>query len=91
MKATQEQRQSQYLRTEELGKALQPPKAAFEASRDALSTLQEEDVSTFVKELRRGRFKPFRAGAALGGLRQWYSSFRGSLYGHDGRELYCRM
>ncbi len=45
MKATQEQRQTQYLRTEEVEEAIKPPKAAFEASRHALSTLQEEDVS----------------------------------------------
>ena len=44
-KSTREQRQEQYVRKEEVEKALQPVKAAYEASMDSLSSLQEEDVS----------------------------------------------
>lgn len=44
-KRTREQRQAQLLRMEEVEKALEPIKSAYEASRDLLSTLQEEDVS----------------------------------------------
>lgn len=45
-KNTRAQRQEQYVRQEEADKMLQPIKASYEASRDSLSTLQEEDVST---------------------------------------------
>ncbi|CAM9585246.1 unnamed protein product, partial [Ectocarpus sp. 8 AP-2014] len=43
-KSTREQRQAQLLRMEEVEKALEPIKSAYEASRDLLSTLQEEDM-----------------------------------------------
>eukprot|EP00903_Cladosiphon_okamuranus_P016193 g14943.t2 len=43
-KSTREQRQQQYIRTEEVEKALLPIKASYETSRDSLSTLQEEDM-----------------------------------------------
>ncbi|CAM9120215.1 unnamed protein product, partial [Ectocarpus sp. 13 AM-2016] len=43
-KSTREQRQAQFLRMEEVEKALEPIMAAYEASRDLLSTLQEEDM-----------------------------------------------
>lgn len=45
-KNTREQRQEQYAWKEEVERELQPIKAAYEASRDSLLTLHEEDVST---------------------------------------------
>lgn len=48
-KSTREQRQEQYSRNEDVEKALQPVKAAFETSKDSLSTLQEEDVRSHRK------------------------------------------
>lgn len=49
-KATREQRQAQYARNERVENMLQPIKAAYEASKYSLSSLQEEDVSTMMNQ-----------------------------------------